>query len=164
MGVHQLILCLGGNLGNKSEIFRETYSLIAYSLGKIMDESPVYQSPPWGFQAKNNFWNQVLRIETNLTPEDIFKEICTIETHFGRRRNSGRYSSRRMDIDILFYDDWIVQTDALTIPHPHISSRKFVLAPLNDIMPGFKDPVTGKTISELYAACEDLSEVFRISS
>jgi 2-amino-4-hydroxy-6-hydroxymethyldihydropteridine diphosphokinase len=144
MGVHQLILCLGGNLGNKTEIFRETNSLIAQSLGNIIDESPVYQTPPWGFESENNFWNQVLRIETYLTPENVIKEIYVIESHFGRKRNSGRYVSRRMDIDILFYDDWIVQTNALTIPHPFISKRKFVLAPLNDIMPRFKDPVSGK--------------------
>jgi 2-amino-4-hydroxy-6-hydroxymethyldihydropteridine diphosphokinase len=164
MGVHQLYLCLGGNLGNKAEIFRETVNRIAQDIGKITGESPVYLTAPWGFHAKNNFRNQVLKVETYLSPEEVIKEIYIIESHFGRKRNPERYSSRKMDIDILFYDDLVIKTKDLAIPHPHIAGRRFVLVPFNDLMPGFIDPASGKTISELLAGCEDLSEVIRINS
>jgi 2-amino-4-hydroxy-6-hydroxymethyldihydropteridine diphosphokinase len=164
MGVHQLFLCLGGNLGNKAEIFRETVTWIAQDVGNITGESPVYVTSPWGFHAKNNFWNQVLKVETFLTPDDVMKKIYVIESHFGRKRNPGSYSSRKMDIDILFYDDLVIQTKELAIPHPHIAGRRFVLVPFNDIMPGFKDPASRKTIAELLACCEDLTEVIRLNS
>jgi len=163
MGVHQLYLCLGGNLGNKAVIFRETLAKITLRIGKITGESLVYLSPPWGFHAKNYFWNQVLQIETSLSPEEVFREIVMVEHFFGRKRIHGKYTSRKMDIDILYFDDLIIQTKELTIPHPMISMRKFVLLPMNEIMPGFRDPVSGKTIKEQLADCRDLSEVIPLN-
>lgn len=159
MGVHQLYLCLGGNLGNKSVIFRETREKITQQIGKITCESSVYLSPPWGFHSKNYFWNQVIQVETPLSPEVVLLEIAIIESYYGRKKIRDRYTSRKMDIDILYYDDLVVQTKEVTIPHPLIPKRKFVLLPFNDMDPGFIDPTNGKTIRKLLAECGDLSVV-----
>ncbi len=162
MTEHQLILSLGGNLGNKAQIFSETSDLIENEVGKVMDASPVYETPPWGFVSETRFWNQVLAVKTSLDPMEVLHKIRKIEKHFGRKRKAGIYMSRKMDIDILFYDDLAMETGELTIPHRHISERRFVLAPLCDILPELVHPVNGKLAKEMLAECSDKSEVKRL--
>jgi len=98
MEEHQLFLCLGGNQGNKSEIFNTTRKLIAENIGTLRNISPVYASPPWGFKAHSAFWNQVLEVSTSLSPEEVLIQIHKIEAGFGRKRIAGKYLSRKMDI------------------------------------------------------------------
>ena len=162
MTEHQLILSLGGNLGNKAQIFAETSDLIENEIGNVVDASPIYETPPWGFVSENRFWNQVLVVETSLNPMEVLQKIREIEKHFGRERKAGTYLSRKMDIDILFYDDEVIQTEQLTIPHPLMAKRRFVLAPLRDILPELVHPVNGKLMSEMLAECSDNSEVKRL--
>lgn len=162
MAYHQLILSLGGNMGNKAEIFAETSDLIEKHIGNIILLSSAYETPPWGFESKNHFRNQVLIVKTNLLPEDVLAQIGLIENHFGRIRKPGVYLSRMMDIDILFYDDKVIDTSELTIPHPQIEHRRFILEPLNDILPGFVHPLNGKTVAEMLADCQDNSVLKRI--
>ena len=119
-------------------------------------------TPPWGFVSENRFWNQVLVVETSLNPMEVLQKIREIEKHFGRERKAGTYLSRKMDIDILFYDDEVIQTEQLTIPHPLMAKRRFVLAPLRDILPELVHPVNGKLMSEMLAECSDNSEVKRL--
>jgi len=154
---HQLFLCLGGNLGNKNEIFQETLNLIGMKIGMVLRISAAYQSPPWGFRSRYPFRNQVALVKTMLAPADVLDEIHGIENHFGRKRRSGRTLSRKMDIDILFYDDLVIATETLTIPHPKMAARRFVLAPLADIAPDFIHPVSGKTMMALLDECADKS-------
>ena len=162
MARHQLILCVGGNLGNKAQIFSETSDLIENQIGHVMKASPVYETPPWGFETKNRFWNQVLVVETNLEPMEVLQKIRAFEKHFGRKRKDGTYLSRKMDIDILFYDNEIIQTEKLTIPHPLMEKRRFVLVPLCDILPDLVHPENGKLLREMLAECSDTSEVKRL--
>lgn len=162
MARHQLILCVGGNLGNKAQIFSETSDLIENQIGHVMKASPVYETPPWGFETKNRFWNQVLVVETNLEPMEVLQKIRAFEKHFGRKRKDGTYLSRKMDIDILFYDNEVIQTEELTIPHPLMELRRFVMAPLVDILPDLTHPVTGKPMAEMLSGCQDNSEVKRL--
>jgi 2-amino-4-hydroxy-6-hydroxymethyldihydropteridine diphosphokinase len=162
MAGHQLILCLGGNLGNKAQIFSETSDLVENEIGIVKNSSPIYETPPWGFKSRNRFWNQVLVVETNLEPMEVLQKIRAIENHFGRIRKDGTYLSRKMDIDILFYDNEIIQTEELTIPHPLMEMRRFVLAPLVDIMPDHTHPVAGKKMAEMLSECRDNSEVKRL--
>jgi 2-amino-4-hydroxy-6-hydroxymethyldihydropteridine diphosphokinase len=150
---------LGGNLGNKDEIFSETLILIGKKIGECSRLSPAYVSPPWGFRSRYPFRNQVVRVITTLSPGDVLKGIKEIENHFGRARSARRYLSRKMDIDILFYDDLVTTTETLTIPHPKMADRRFVLTPLADIAPEFVHPVTGKTVSSMLAECPDRSTV-----
>lgn len=159
MGDHQIYLGLGGNIGKKSRIFKKTLSLIEARIGTIDRISPVYVSPPWGFEAREEFWNQVVVVNTRLTPREVLHEILEIEASFGRKREPGRYLSRRMDIDILFYDQLVLISEELSIPHPLIEHRKFVLVPLASVSPAFRHPVTGKSVTEMILECDDQAEI-----
>ncbi len=162
MNEHQLFLCLGGNLGNKAEIFSQTAALIGARIGFLKHLSPLYTSPPWGFRARSWFWNQVAEVTTSLSPEEVLREIHAIEHHFGRIRKPGSYRSRKMDIDILFYDRVIMETPELTLPHPMIARRLFVLLPLADIAPALVHPVTGERVADMIAQSDDTSPVTRV--
>lgn len=162
MGYHQLFLSLGGNLGDKSEIFRETRELIRKKIGPEVVLSSVYASEPWGFSSDDEFWNQVMGVATLLTPRSVIREIQKIENHFGRKRETGIYLSRKMDIDLLFYDSLIVDEEDLVIPHPFIACRRFVLTPLAEVIPGFIHPATGKNMSLMLEECSDNLRVVKI--
>jgi len=164
MAKHQLLLSLGGNLGNKSEIFAAALAMIGIQIGTIQALSSPFESPAWGFRSQHRFRNQVVKLETSLSPEEVLKNIRLIEDHFGRVRIPGKYLSRKMDIDILFYDDLVLHSEELTIPHPLLSERKFVLIPLLEIEPEFLHPVLNKSIREICHDCPDLETVSKISS
>jgi len=161
---NQVYLLLGGNQGDVKKIFLQTLELIQLSVGKVKTLSPVYRSEPWGFEASKSFLNQVVIVNTALDPEDLLKEIHDIEKKMGRERDdqSGRYSSRPIDIDILFYNDSIINSHELVVPHPRLHLRNFTLIPLNDISPGFYHPVFKKTISDLVKTCDDKLGVFPV--
>jgi 2-amino-4-hydroxy-6-hydroxymethyldihydropteridine diphosphokinase len=160
--MYQVFLGIGGNIGNKRLNFEKVHFWVEEELGKILCESSVYETVPWGFSSDENFWNQVFLIETELQPEEILVKINRIEKVFGRKRESGKYTSREMDIDILYYEDLAVETEKLVIPHPHLSNRMFVLAPLAEIAPEFLHPVLKKTNRQLLEACTDESEIKKV--
>jgi 2-amino-4-hydroxy-6-hydroxymethyldihydropteridine diphosphokinase len=162
MGEHQLFLSLGGNLGKKREIFDSTLRYIEVQIGSPVKISSIYKSAPWGFQSRNLFWNRVIQVGTRLSPEEVLSEITIIEDHFERRREPGKYLSRKMDIDILFYDDLILSSAELTIPHPHIAHRRFILEPLFEVSPEYSHPVLKEKISKIRLNCQDSSWVTRI--
>ncbi len=162
MGVHQLFLSLGGHLGNRVEIFAETRRLIGETIGETKTASAVFCTPPWGFKSSRWFWNQVLLVETRLSPGAVLAETRKIEGRFGRVRQPGRYLSRKMDIDLLFYDDWVLEGQELLLPHPLLHLRRFVLAPLAEIAPGLIHPVLGLPVSRLLETCPDPSVVEKI--
>lgn len=161
---NQVYLLLGGNQGDVGRAFSQTLELIRASVGSIKTLSPVYRSEPWGFEASESFLNQVVIVNTALDPEDLLKEILDIEKKMGRERDdqSDRYSSRPIDIDILFYNDSIINSHDLVVPHPRLHQRNFTLIPLNDISPGFYHPVFKKTISDLVKTCDDKLGVFPV--
>jgi len=158
----KVFLGIGGNIGNKEIIFNRVYLFIENNLGKIVTKSSVYESPPWGFHTEENFWNQVLIIETSLSPEELLQKIHNIESAFGRKRSNKQYASREMDIDILYYDDIFMETETLTIPHPLIPQRKFVLVPLAEIAPEFKHPLRRFTSLQMLENCKDESVVKKV--
>jgi 2-amino-4-hydroxy-6-hydroxymethyldihydropteridine diphosphokinase len=161
---NQVYLLLGGNQGDVKKIFSQTLELIQSSVGKVKTLSPVYRSEPWGFEASESFLNQAILVETELDPEDLLKEILAIEKKMGRVRDNanGKYSSRPIDIDILFYNDSIIYSRDLIVPHPRLHLRNFTLVPLNDISPDFYHPVLKKTISDLLKICKDKHGVFPV--
>jgi 2-amino-4-hydroxy-6-hydroxymethyldihydropteridine diphosphokinase len=161
MGKHQLFICLGGNLGDKAEIFMKTRAMISRNIGREMKLSSIYLTEPWGFDSKHEFWNQVIIVSTGLTPVSVLKKIRAIENFFGREREPGKYVSRKMDIDILFYDSLVLCRRELVIPHPFISERRFVLEPLAETAPDYIHPQTGKCISDMLRECTDTSRVIR---
>ena len=152
------VVITGGNLGDVAGNLAAAREMIAAEAGKIVAESSVRDSAPWGFEAPERFLNQVLVIKTSLKPEELLARMQAIEKRLGRERpevaagadeTKRAYLSRTMDIDLLFYGNRVIGTPTLTIPHPRIAERAFVLDLLCEVMPEFRHPVLGKTMKEL---------------
>lgn len=156
----QLFLSLGGNLGNTREIFEGAYPLIEKKIGKISVYSSIYQTQAWGPIPQADFLNQVLLVHTSLKAVACLAEILEIEREFGRERKE-RWGPRTLDLDILYYGDKVIAESDLSIPHPRIAERKFILTPLAEIAPTFTDPASRKTMVTLLADCSDKGQVNR---
>lgn len=160
--MHKVFLGIGGNIGDKRKNFIRTHELINQKLGKIITKSSVYETPPWGFYSEDAFWNQVLVIETKFEAEELLWRIHEIEELLGRERGKEQYSSRPMDIDILYFDEEYFETKDLIIPHSKIQKRKFVLVPLVEIAPDFKHPLVRMTNVQMLENCRDESVIKKI--
>ncbi|MFP4024082.1 MAG: 2-amino-4-hydroxy-6-hydroxymethyldihydropteridine diphosphokinase [Thiohalospira sp.] len=159
MAMKKVILLLGGNLGDRAYYIDNARQMIEKKMGKILQSSSVYESAPWGFSSKNNFFNQVLVVNTSLTPNQILENIWQIEKKLGRERTEKAYSSRTIDIDILFYENEIIDKPGLIVPHKHLHERRFTLIPLAEILPGWIHPGFNQSVKKLLENCEDKSEV-----
>lgn len=153
--LHTTYLCLGTNLGNKKINLNLTIKHIVKCCGTLTGKSSVYVSSAWGYESENEFYNQCLKIETHFTPDELIDRLLSIEEDMGRVRESQTYKDRMMDIDVLFYDDLIIQSEKLIVPHPRIEERQFVLAPMNELAPKLIHPQTKKTMSVLLEECKD---------
>ena len=160
--MNKAVLLLGSNLGDGQLLFQHVISMIDERLGKLEMQSALYQSPPWGFEHENNFINQVLIMNTEKDTEQVLQSCLQIEVDLGRKRKTQGYGARIIDIDVLFVNDEVIETETLVIPHPRLHLRKFTLLPLAELIPDFVHPTLNKTIQELLAACEDNSEVRKI--
>jgi 2-amino-4-hydroxy-6-hydroxymethyldihydropteridine diphosphokinase len=152
MEEHIVYLALGSNLGNRAANLKEAISALSPQM-EVKARSKVYETPPWGYAEQEKFLNQVVRVNTYLQPEPLLKHLKRLEVALGRTP-SFQYGPRKIDIDILFYDDLVLETPLLTLPHPHVHERGFVLLPLMDIAPDLVHPVKEKTIHELLAGCD----------
>ena len=148
-------LLLGSNIGNREKYFSEAEKLILKEIGRIVKVSGLYETEPWGMKIKDFFLNKVIIVDTNFEPEIILEKILTIELKLGRKHSEIKYSSRTIDIDILFVDQQILNSETLIIPHPQIANRHFVLTPLAEVCPDFVHPVLSKSINQLLAECKD---------
>ncbi len=153
--MNQVYLLIGGNLGDRFELLKSAGKGIEKQIGDIVKESSIYETTAWGFESENDFLNQVLLVKTDLKPKQILEQCQLIEKLLGRVRQSGHYASRTMDIDILFYNDEIINEPDLTIPHPHLHKRRFTLEPLNEISPEFIHPRFKQTVRQLLSDCND---------
>lgn len=143
-------LGLGTNLGDLDLNLHKAIDEIGKRVGKVISQSAFYKTEPWGFESQHTFLNAVVCVETELKPETILKETQYIEKHLGRtKKSNGSYSDRIIDIDILLYDNLIMETDTLTIPHPLLHLRDFVLIPLREIAPELRHPKSGVKLSEI---------------
>ncbi|WP_430427765.1 2-amino-4-hydroxy-6-hydroxymethyldihydropteridine diphosphokinase [Maribacter litoralis] len=160
MGVYKTaLLSIGSNLGNRQLLLQKAIFEIGKVAGEIRQVSATYETPSWGFEGED-FLNACLELQTLLSPNDLLKELLDIETAFGRERNhSESYQSRTLDIDIIYYDKEVIKTDALTIPHPKMQERKFILKPLADISPQFYHPIFNKDTRNLLQECKDKSSI-----
>ena len=154
-----VFLGIGTNLGNRESNLEQAVARIEEYVGPVLDSSSIYETEPWGFQAKDEFLNKVVKVETELTPSEILERILIIESIMGRVRSKERYSSRLIDIDILICEDMIIDEENLKIPHPLLHQRRFVLVPLCEVASDMIHPVLKKSISDLLEICGDKSEV-----
>lgn len=144
---HSVYLALGSNLGDRSANLEAALEALPPSV-RVLLRSPIYETPPWGHTDQPNFLNQVVLAETELTPQDLLTYLKRLEEQLGRQPSFPN-GPRKIDLDILFYDDLVLETPALTIPHPRLAERTFVLTPLADLAPDLIHPVLKLTVSEL---------------
>lgn len=157
----RVVLLLGGNQGDVKRTLQTAQQLINSRVGAVLRCSHRYESEPWGFRSPDRFSNQALEVSTDLTPHEVLDACQAIERDLGRNRaaeaiekaSSGApYGSRTIDIDVIFYDDLVLDDERLTIPHPLLAERAFALTPLNEIMRQHRHPVTGATVGEMLEA------------
>jgi len=160
----KVYMLLGGNLGDKKKVFSEVQNKLSKQAGKITVQSAIYETEPWGFESNDLFWNQVLEISTNLSPEEVLVQTQQIELELGRIRKPDQYDSRLIDIDILFYGDQIISLENLIVPHPRIQERKFALVPLCEIASELIHPVFQKSIRQLLEECADKLNVEKVKT
>lgn len=150
-------LLLGSNRGNRVEILEKALHRIDSEVGELRKVSSLYESEPWGFDDEIQFLNQVLIIDTPLGPKPLLKKLLQIEALLGRKRNGATsvYSGRPIDIDILFYDDLVINDPTLQLPHPRMHNRMFTMIPLAEVAPDLLHPVLKKPVSYLKMSCPD---------
>jgi 2-amino-4-hydroxy-6-hydroxymethyldihydropteridine diphosphokinase len=156
-------LCLGGNIGDRIKTIDEAKLKISHLAGNITSSSSIFETEAWGVTNQNAYLNQCIKVETNYSSNELIEILLSIEKELGRERTEKNgYQSRTIDIDILFYNDEIINNSNLIIPHPRLHLRNFVLQPLNEIASEYLHPILNKSIFNLLINCEDRLDVKKI--
>lgn len=153
--MNKVFLLFGGNLGDRSENIRMTKLFINKYIGVVLKESKIYETEPWGFECELNFLNQVVYLETEKTAQQVLTEVLKIELMLGRERSNQQWKERTMDIDILFYNNEVINQPNLIVPHHYLHERRFALIPMADINSEFVHPKLNKTINQLISELTD---------
>ena len=158
---NKAILLLGSNIEPRLEFLKEAMNQISMVAGEIIDSSKIYESDALGFDSDQRFLNQVIEINTKHKPKELLDHCLIIENKIGRIRDPENkvMSSRKIDIDILYFNDLIIETEDLVIPHPRLHERMFTLVPLEDLSTNIIHPILKVSNSELLKKCGDKSEV-----
>ena len=149
-----VFLQLGSNLGDRELLLKDAITEIEDRVGNILECSKVYESTPWRVEGQENYLNQILKVKTTLLADEVLSVVLDIEKQLGRVRFE-KWGERLMDIDIIFYNDSIIETPDLCVPHKHLHERMFVLTPLHNIAPEMIHPKYNKTVEELLNICND---------
>jgi 2-amino-4-hydroxy-6-hydroxymethyldihydropteridine diphosphokinase len=156
--MNQAFILLGTNLGDKRANLQQAILSISANLISIVSYSDIYETAAWGNTNQDNFYNQVIEVKTELSANDLLKKLLQIETQMGRVRNQ-KWEARIMDLDILYFNYEIIDTENLKVPHPYLHVRRFTLTPLVQIASEFLHPVFNKTNTALLENCSDNSDV-----
>ena len=144
---------LGTNMGDKRGNLIRASALLAERVGDVLALSSVYETEPWGFESENRFLNAVIVLSTPLSPWELLDATRLIEIEMGRiEKSDGSYHDRIIDIDLLMVDDLVIRSERLTLPHPLMRERRFVMEPLAEVAPDTRHPVSGKTMRKLWEA------------
>ena len=149
-----VFLQLGSNLGDRELLLKDTIVAIKERVGGVIEKSKVYESTPWRVEGQESYLNQILKVETGLQAHDVLSVILDVEKNLGRVRIE-KWGERLIDIDIIFYNDSIIETAELCVPHKQMHERMFVLRPLHDIASEMVHPKYNKTVDELLQICTD---------
>ncbi len=158
MKKNKVFISLGSNLGNRAENLKRAIHDIELNVGSIFRLSSVYETKPWGNNDQPDFLNQVIWVHSEEAPENCLQSLSAIEGQMGRQR-TGKWGERIIDLDLLYVDDHIIQSENLILPHPGIALRRFVLIPLVEIDPHFIHPQLLLSQKELLRVCPDVLEV-----
>jgi 2-amino-4-hydroxy-6-hydroxymethyldihydropteridine diphosphokinase len=158
MNKNQVFISLGTNLGNRCENLEKAIHAVVLNLGEIVKKSSIYETSPWGNSNQPDFLNQVILVHSDKTAEDCLNTLSTIEKQIGRTRGE-KWGARIIDLDLLYVDDKIINTEKLTLPHSGIPQRRFLLVPLVEIAPDFIHPKLQKNQHQLLTECTDSLEV-----
>lgn len=156
--MNTVYLQLGSNLGDREQLLDAAILAIELRVGSIIELSKVYESSPWRVDGQPNYLNKVLKVKTKLEVEIVLREVLDIENELGRKRVE-KWGERLIDIDIIFYNNSIIETPDLCVPHKHLHERKFVLTPLNEIASDYIHPKYNKTVNDLLIECNDIELV-----
>jgi 2-amino-4-hydroxy-6-hydroxymethyldihydropteridine diphosphokinase len=160
--MNKVVMLAGSNEGNREENLAVAFRRIHRETGHIISASSIYETDPWGNTDQPSFLNQVIVVETDLDAGSVLQSLLSIEKEMGRVRKI-KWEQRLIDLDILFFNDEIIHRPGLSIPHAHLHERRFVLKPLNELMPHYVHPVLNKTIEQLLGELKDQSgaRIFR---
>ncbi len=159
--MHQTYILIGSNLGHRIQQLEDACGLVAMFVGDIIQKSSIYETQPWGVSEQPHFYNQVIKVETSLSPHDLLTTLLQIEEKLGRER-SKKWDARKIDLDILYFDKLIIHEPTLKIPHVEIPNRRFTLVPLVEIAADEVHPLLHKTNQELLEACQDKLTVQKV--
>jgi 2-amino-4-hydroxy-6-hydroxymethyldihydropteridine diphosphokinase len=153
-----IFLLLGSNLGDRQQHLDAAIAAVAREAGPVVAKSAVYETAPWGKIDQPQFLNQAIEIHSDFSAHELLHKILEIEQTLGRKR-AEKWGERLIDIDLIYFDQAVISDQALTVPHPHLQERRFVLVPLTEISPQFVHPILRKTNEVLLAECADHLEV-----
>jgi 2-amino-4-hydroxy-6-hydroxymethyldihydropteridine diphosphokinase len=159
--MNRIFLSLGSNLGDRRKNLEKAGMLLEEKAGQVCARSAMYETEPWGFRSEMFFFNQAVELYTSQEPQQLLKVIHEIERMCGRKHKAVRNEPRPVDIDILFFNDCVIKTPDLVLPHPTLHLRRFVLIPLAEIAPHFVHPALKISIEQLLRTCMDKCTVNR---
>lgn len=151
---NSVVLSLGGNIGDVKDVFEVAINHLKKRVGALALSSSLYKTKAWGVENQPDFLNQVVVLDTILSPVQVLNSCLEIEDELGRIRKE-KWHERVIDIDVLFCEDLIINSEHLILPHPYIQDRNFILYPLAEILPNFIHPRYQKTLLELKNNCQD---------
>lgn len=152
--MNKVFLLIGGNMGDRLQNLHQAITLLSAACGPVIQQSAVYETAAWGKTDQAAFLNQALLLTTELSAQELITTVLSVEEQLGRHRFE-KFGPRVIDIDIMFYNEDIINEPHLTVPHPQMQNRRFALIPLNELAPSFVHPVLKKTMKELLIECKD---------